>query len=390
MGRFAYSWRDGCDTTLLVDGDRFFPAMLAAIDAASESVVLVNYLVEPGACLERFAAALTAAAGRGVEVYVLADRFGAYAARDELKQLADAKVNLAWFNPARPWPPRLNLFRDHRKLLMVDGATGFIGGFCITDDFDPASSDQPWHDLALRLKGPVVSDMHAEFAHDWQVYAGGRPELPTTTASAGQGRCRLLRNHPLQRREIRHRVASVVAGARHRAWIATPYFAPSFRLLRELRRAARRGVDTRLLLSGTATDQPLVRSAGWRFYGRLLRDGVRIFEYQERCLHMKAQLIDDLAAVGSCNLDHWGMRWNRDAQVETTHAPAIASLQQLFTTDFAASKEITSELYRDRSLGARLSQRFSALIDAWLVRSAYRGQLRAYRAYRRAARRSGR
>ncbi len=381
--KYRYPWRQMSPSALMIDGGSFFPEMLKAIDDARESVVLVIYMVHPGQCLDRFGNALASAAGRGIEVRVLADAFGGYPAREELEELADRGVILSWFNPPQLWPPRTNLLRDHRKLLVIDGHTGFIGGFCLADEFDPAETDRPWHDIVIRIAGGPARDMLAEFERDWVRYSGTSSGITAAEEIQGGTRARLLRNHPLRRREIRHRVARQARAAKKRLWLCTPYFAPARRLLRELQGAAARGVDVRLLLSGPATDRPLVRSAGWRYYGRLLRAGARIFEYQDRCLHMKAVLADDWLCAGSCNLDHWNMRWNRDANIETADQSLVAALGGLFEDDFASAREITLDDYRERTLTERISQRFSAIIDALVVRNAYRRQLRIFRSQNR-------
>lgn len=379
--KFEYPWRDGHRLALHVDGGEFFPAMLDAIGGAEESVALVIYQVASGKCADRWIDALAAAARRGLDVYVLADRFGAFPARSELDALTDAGVRLAWFNPPRLFRPLVNLFRDHRKLLVIDGRVGFIGGYCLTDEFDPKCTDRPWHDMAIEVEGPTVADMLSELERDWDTYGEGDVAIVAKDAKPGTARTRLVRHHPRRRRDIRRAAHERMQTARERLWFVTPYFAPTRRMRRALRRAARRGVDVRLLLSGPITDHPTVRTAGWRHYGRLLRAGARIFEYQDRALHMKAVLVDDWVCAGSCNFDHWGMRWNRDANLETDAQDLVRAFATMLSHDFSASDEITLAEHRARPLFDRVRQWFGSFVDLWIVRSAYRSQLRATRAH---------
>lgn len=365
------------DYALLVDGIEFFPAMLAAIAGARQHVLLEMYLWESGRVSDLFVNALGAAAQRGVRVHILLDDFGSRGMNGgDRKRLREQGAELAFYNPVHHRQLRLMLKRDHRKLLTVDGRVAFVGGACITDDFDPASSSAPaWHDLMLRIRGPCVTDWEALFAATWR-FAVGQPisaivERPSLDGPA-----------PAQRREDGRVVGSAKAGApaimrtlisrtrksRHRIWIATAYFAPTRRLRRALMRAARNGRDVRLLLAGPETDLSGVRHAGRRFYGRLLRSGVRIFEYQPACLHAKFALCDDWATIGSSNFDHWTLRWNLEANQEVMDSDVIGRLAMLFQHDLSLSREWTREAWRQRGWRARLFERFFGALDAWLMR----------------------
>ncbi len=371
-----YDWHDKHDLALFIDGDAFFPEMLGAIDEARGSIVLCIYQVTPGACADRWCERLAAAAKRGVEVRVMVDAFGGFPARKTLRELREDGVTLCWFNPVQLRHPVRNLFRDHRKLLVVDGCTGFIGGFCLTDGFDPAFTDRPWHDMTMRVRGPCVADMLTEIDRDWRLHAG--EALGVTAASPptdGPYRCRLVRNHPRGIREIRRAGQRRMRAARRRIWLVTPYFAPSRRFRRILRRAARRGVDVRLLLSGPETDHETVRSAGQRHYGRLLRAGARIAEYPDRCLHMKTLIVDDAVSGGSCNFDHWGLRWNRDVNLEIDGGDIVAEFARQFEADFDRSDEVTRQAHQERPLLVRIRQWLAGFVDTQLVRQAYRRQL---------------
>ncbi len=356
--------------------------MLDAIDSAADSIVLAIYQVRPGDCLSQWRDRLAAAGARGVAVNIMVDGVGSADARSILDELADtAKVTLRWFNPVSLNRPFSILFRDHRKLLLIDGRVGFIGGFCLLDESDPNFTETPWHDLMLRVTGPCIEDMYAEVERDWLRQGGKAFAVAMAQTGDGPDRCRLTRNHPRGIREIRRSAVAHIRSAQHRAWLVTPYFSPPRRLLRALRRAARRGVDVRLLTAGAAIDHEIVRNASWRFYGRLLRAGVRIFEYQGRMLHMKALLVDDWMSAGSCNLNHWELRWNHDANIEVEKSEVIGALAAQLEADFASSFEITREAYHRRPWWQRVAQWFAGLIESRLLRLAYQRQLFLIRKY---------
>jgi phosphatidylserine/phosphatidylglycerophosphate/cardiolipin synthase-like enzyme len=159
-----------------------------------------------------------------------------------------------------------------------------------------------------------------------------------------------------------------IRGAEKRVWIATAYFIPSWKIRRLLRQAAHRGIDVRLLLPGPRTDHPAVRHAGRRFYGRLLQNGVRIFEYQPRFLHAKLLLCDEWLSVGSSNIDRWNLRWNLEANLECLGGQVVKQAEALFNQDFEQCEEIKLEAWRERPWRRRLLEWFWGKIDQWLER----------------------
>jgi phosphatidylserine/phosphatidylglycerophosphate/cardiolipin synthase-like enzyme len=156
------------------------------------------------------------------------------------------------------------------------------------------------------------------------------------------------------------------AAATGRAWVMSAYFVPSRRFRKALRRAARRGVDVRLLVPGPRTDHPWVRQAARRFYGKLLRNGVRIFEYQPRMLHAKMILCDEWVSIGSSNLDRWSFMWNLEANQEIADRRASDAAAALFVADFAASRQLSRRYWRERAWLDRLRERIAGTLDRWL------------------------
>jgi len=342
-----FPWHDGNQGIVHRNGDAFFPAMLQAIAEAREFVLLEMYLVESGRVATGFIDALVAAAGRGVKVWLLFDAFGSLGlAGHDAGRLSHANLQLAYFNPfrLRQLFHLDRLFRDHRKLLVVDGKCAFVGGTGLTDDFDPAVSPQSyWRETMVEMQGPVVADWVELFRQVWR--RATRRELPLAgavhAAPAGALRCRVASSCAPVHREIKRSFIVYARRARERIWLVTPYFVPSSKIRRTLRSAARNGVDVRVLVPGAFSDHPLVTRIGRRFYPRLLLSGVRIFEYQPRFLHYKAVLCDNWLSLGSANFDRWNLRWNLEANQEILDAGFAGRFAGMFADDCTEAAEIS-------------------------------------------------
>jgi phosphatidylserine/phosphatidylglycerophosphate/cardiolipin synthase-like enzyme len=372
----ATPWRYGNQFELLSDSERFFGRMLAAIDAARAYVLLEMYLVQSGRLAERFIAALTAAAGRGVRVSALLDGFGALGLRaQDRRRLIAGGVQLRLYN-VLGWRKRFgNFLRNHRKLLLVDGTSAFVGGAGITDDFaEHTSAGGPWRDLMVEIRGPVLHDWERLFGSTWDnSNSNDGMALAATTTPAREDPGAALPLRPCAGRVVAsagwHRsglASSVVAHvgrARRRVWLVSAYFVPSRRLRRALRRAAHRGVDVRLLLPGSLTDHPVVRHAAHRHFGRLLRHGVHIFEYQPRVLHAKMVICDDWVSIGSSNLDRWSFTWNLEANQEIDDHDFANEAARVFIEDCQQSVQLDRHAWPRRGLGRRLREYLIGFID---------------------------
>jgi cardiolipin synthase A/B len=368
--KFQFPWRRGNRFELLVDGHVYFPRMLEAIERACRYILLEIYLFESGTVANHFIEALVRAASRGVAVKVLIDDFGAARLQDgDRARLTGAGVDLLFYNPVhlRQWFG--NMFRDHRKLLIVDGEVAFVSGTGITDEFDnlkkPARS---WRETAVRISGPVLTDWQELFVRVWSRHAAQELILPTPAplAESADMRGRVAIASPLRAQDIRRSLFRRVRDAGQRVWLATAYFVPSRKLLRALKRAAQQGVDVRLLLPGRHTDHPAIRHAGRRFYSSLLRHGVRIFEYQPRFLHAKTLLCDQWVSIGSSNFDRWNFRWNLEANQEVDNPGFAASVHAMFEADLNVSVEIDKEQWRRRRWITRLREHLWGRVDMWL------------------------
>ena len=379
----VFPWRKANRFRLLIDGPQFFPAMLEAIARAERRVDLELYLVEDGGCLERLLEVLLAVAARGVRVRCLFDGFGCLKmGQTSRDRLAAAGVELRLYNPLALRLKFRNLHRDHRKLLLVDGCTGFVGGAGATDQFwNPQRPDEHWHEVMVEMSGPLLQDWQALFDAQWVNCQRRRiwqlplprkiPRIPLLPTGSGLGRVAYAAAR--QHTDILHSLLHNLRRAQTRIWLATPYFLPTGKVRRALIYAARRGVEVRLLLTSRNTDHPPVRYAGQRFYPRLLRAGVRIHEYQPHFSHLKMVLVDDWVSVGSCNFDHWNLRWNLEANLEAIDPALTEQVVQSFERDFQHSQEIDLRSWYARPLHMRLYQRMWGWLDRLLVNIFNRG-----------------
>ncbi|MDH3716169.1 MAG: phosphatidylserine/phosphatidylglycerophosphate/cardiolipin synthase family protein [Gammaproteobacteria bacterium] len=373
-----FPWRENNRFDCLRDGVEFYPAMLRAIRGARDFVAMEMYLVQPGRVLTRFVDALLDATRRHVRVYLLLDDFGVRGlAPRERHLLNKSSIHVCYFNPLKIFKFRLNLIRDHRKVLLVDDRIAFVGGAGISDSFD-VEDETPWRDNMLRIEGDCARDWQRLFASNWKLWSRLPIELPPRgNPSSREGlRGRVVGGQYVSARELRRTIVNHVRKAQRRVWISSAYFLPPLKLNTALRRAARRGVDVRLLVPGEHTDHPAVRSASQRFYLRMLHAGIRIFEYQPRFMHAKTVLCDDLVSMGSCNLDRWSLRWNLEANQEIEDAGVAAQFYDMFQADVEDSIEITLPAWLARSYWSRIRERLWGWLETWLVRRSYRAQLR--------------
>jgi cardiolipin synthase A/B len=368
----SWPWRSGNHFQLLDDNERFFERMLQTIESATAYVLLEMYLVESGIIAGRFVEALGRAARRGVRVCVIFDGFGSLGLGAGYRRtLISAGVELRTFNPIALRARLQNFLRDHRKLLLVDGNTAFTGGTGLTDEFAvPGPPGQPWRDLMVEITGPVVADWQRAFDRTWR-RSGAElglavPSVFPPVAEGADGRVSL--SEARARSMLANGVVRRIEVARERAWIMSAYFVPSRRFRKALRRAARRGVDVRLLVPGPKTDHPWVRHAARRFYGKMLRSSVRIFEYQPRMLHAKMIISDDWVSIGSSNLDRWSFKWNLEANQEVQNAAFAAIAAAVFEGDCAQSEILSRRSWPQRAWIGRLQERVAGVLERMLDR----------------------
>ncbi|MBG6073974.1 MULTISPECIES: cardiolipin synthase ClsB [unclassified Polaromonas] len=332
-------WVGGNRFQLLENGEEFFPRVFESIAGARHEVVLETFILFEDKVGLALHAALLAAASRGVQIDLTIDGFGSPdLSPDFISALTQAGIRVHVFDPApRLWGWRTNVFRRmHRKIVVVDGQRAFVGGINYSADHLADFGPEAKQDYSVEIEGPIVSVIHT-FVH--KALAAGKRN--TGRGLAGQLRERIAdRAHLLTNRwradstpageaeaifvtrdnrkhttDIEQHYRIAIRAARHRVVIANAYFFPGYRLLREMRRAARRGVQVRLILQGEP-DMAIVKTAANLLYDQLLSAGVQIFEYCERPLHGKVAVSDDTwSTVGSSNLDPLSLSLNLEANV---------------------------------------------------------------------------
>ena len=360
--------------------------MLAAVAGARDRIAMEIYWIESGVIGGRFIDALTEAAGRGVEVFVLIDDFGSsdLDARDR-RRLTAAGVHLACYNPLRFRLGWGNLARDHRKLVLVDDHYAFVGGAGISDDFDGADG---WRENMLRIEGDCVADWWTLFANNWRCWSDRAcPAMNPRPAGAMPGRV-LAGPGRVGRRPIERAAVRAIARSCRRVWLVTPYFLPPLGLRQALVKARRSGADVRLLLPAEhSCDLPAVQAAGQCWYEWFLRRGVRIFEHRVGMTHQKLLLADDRVLIGSANFDRWGLRWHLEAD-QAVHSRTFAERTAgMLERDFATARELDFEDWYQRSFVARLRERFWGRIEALGARIAQRQRINHVRRGRTGGRR---
>jgi len=312
-------WLPGNGAQLLENGEAFFPAVFDAIRGAQHEVVVETFILFEDKVGLELHAVLCEAARRGVQVDLLIDGFGSPdLSADFVDELAAAGVHLRTFDPGRRWfGMRMNVLRRmHRKIVVVDGVRAFIGGINYAADHLADFGPEAKQDYAVELQGPIVDELRHFALHAIRNPRPPPPRQPPQQPAAGSAQAMLVtRDNVRHRNDIEQHYRIAIRAARKRVLIANAYFFPGWRMLHELRRAARRGVDVCLILQGQP-DVPLARKAASLLYEHLQQDGVRIYEYCERPLHGKVAVVDDdWATVGSSNLDPLSLSLNLEANV---------------------------------------------------------------------------
>ena len=342
--------------------------MLAAIDRARSCVFLEMYIFAADTTGREFRDHLAAAALRGVRVMVLADAWGSWTTPEQFwtpLRAAGAQVRL--FHPIRRG---LFPFRNHRKLLLVDDESAWLGGMNVADEYRTGRGGQaPWRDFLLAVEGPEVARLHRSFLRMWvraerplAMRALFRRRAPVD-GELPEGSVRFIASGPGETARLAlqtHR--EVIRGARVRLDLAMGYFFPPGRILRELRRAVGRGVRVRLLV-GSGTDVPAMRWAARGLYGRLLRAGIEVYEYFPAILHAKLAVADDTVLVGSANLDLRSDRLNHELTAVVFDPVLAAVARQAFEADLTRSERIELAVWRKRSRFDKARE----LISYWLV-----------------------
>jgi cardiolipin synthase len=360
----------GNTVALLRDGREAFPAMLEAIEQARSTVLLEFYWFDSDRTGQRFAEALERATERGVEVVVIYDSFGSLDAdRGQFARLRQAGAYVLEYNPIAPWRrhyglPNL-LRRDHRKILVVDDRVAFTGGINLGDYWAPEEDGgADYRDDMVRVEGPAARALGDLVRAMWRKHGKTPLRQPSAAPDAGSDAVQVLgQNFIAHQDAITRAYRRAIGLSRHRVWLRNSYFLPSGRMCRALESAASRGIDVRVLVPGIS-DVRLVTHATRSVYTRLLRAGVRIYEWQDQVLHAKSALVDDWSTVGTFNIDHFSVMINAEVNVGVMDGAFTAQMQESFERDFSLAHEIDAHEHRFRPLIARLLELLTYVVRA--------------------------
>ncbi|MBI2565888.1 MAG: cardiolipin synthase ClsB [Candidatus Schekmanbacteria bacterium] len=361
--------------SLLIDGAQTYAAMIAALAEATWVICLETYIFREDEIGRGFAEVLIDRALRGVQVNLLLDAWGTSLSSPFLGRLEECGVRAHFFNPIRFHGPLGRVLsrlrrRNHSKVLLIDGVIGFVGGQNIGREY--AGSEHGggnWRDTHTRIEGPAVKELTYFFSRRW-ARAGGQ-ELRDAPATAGGRRPdphvkAITSDLRRSRRAILRAYVAALRTAQRRLFITNAYFLPPGLVLRALCRAARRGVDVRIILAGSTDVLPILLAAR-HVYGRLLAAGVRLYEWQGRILHAKTATVDGFwSTVGSANLDFQSLRRSREVNIVISSEDFAAQMERLFLEDVASCEEVTMEAWQRRSLSERIVSWIAFWFREWL------------------------
>lgn len=372
----------GNKVTLLYDGPQTMASMMEAIAAAKDHINLETYIFDQDEIGLQFAQLLIARQKAGVQVHIIYDAVGTHGTPQIFfDSMRDAGIRLVAFNPINPltvlghWSPNN---RDHRKLLVVDGKVAFTGGVNISGTYANSSffrsskrnsTNVGWRDTHIRVEGPAVAAMQWEFLTSWAGQPS--PELSDNNffpplSNAGDKLVRVLASGPDADQDIYAAHVLAIKSAVKAIHITSAYFVPDVQVLQALTRAARRGVDVKVILPGV-TDVGLVFYAGQSFYDEMLSSGIRVYELQISVLHAKTAVIDRLwSTVGSTNIDMRSFLHNYELNVVVLDNAFAESLESAFDEDLQYSVEVTAEQWAKRPFSRRLKEWAARRLAYWL------------------------
>ena len=352
---------------ILLNGDQIFPATLAMVRAARRNINFAQYFYEGGPPAIELAEAFAERCSAGVKVNVLLDAVGALLMPSELKdRMKEAGCRVELFRPLSPFALQRTNFRNHRRILVVDGEVGKTGGSGISEDWSGDGRQKGhWRDTDVLVEGPVVAQLQGAFAENWLETTGvalGGPEYFPKSGLRPRGSvdAQLVRSAP---KNGSHAVYTMLllamASAQRSISITNPYFLPDDRMKEALMEAAQRGVQVTLLVP-KAIDNQLIRQASRSGFGELLLAGVRIYEYWPAYLHAKTMTVDGIwSTVGSANLDQRSFGLSDEISLVMYDARVARKLDAIFRDDLAYAQRVTYESWENRTLVSRFFELFS-------------------------------
>jgi len=369
-GAAGVPFLSGNSLKLLNNGDRFYPAMLEAIEQAKYSITIEAYIYWAGEIGMTFARALAAAGTRGVSVKILLDAVGSASVGSEILKILDSGgCHVAWYNPIRWNHLRRINNRTHRKSLIIDGRIGFTGGAGIADHWTgDAQDDKHWRDLQIRVEGPAVRPLQTGFAQNWLECTGelvtGPHFYPAPTPAGDLSLQTIMSSPETGASTVRVMYYLSISAARASIDIANPYFVPDHVSIDLFRDAVKRGVHVRVLVAGVSNDTLVTRYNSVRLYGALLDAGVELYEYNRTMMHHKIMMIDGLwSTVGTANFDNRSFAHNEESNVSVLNEGVARQLTESFERDIALSERVTKDAWQHRGLPHRAVEALASFVQ---------------------------
>jgi cardiolipin synthase A/B len=360
---------DGNRIASLLNGDQIFPAMLAAIRSAQSTITFETYIYWSGKVGQEFATALAERAEAGVRVHVLLDWLGSNRFDPKtLRELEEAGVEVERYRPLRWFSLSRMNSRTHRKILVIDGRLGFIGGVGIADQWSGhAQSPDHWRDSHFQVEGPAVAHLQAAFADNWmktRANVFNSAEYFPVLAAVGSSRAQVFKSSPREGGDsARLMFLLSISAARQRILIANSYFVPDARTIESLVTALKRGVHIEIIVPGRHIDTKITRRASRSQWGPLLKAGAKIYEFQPTMYHCKVMVIDDCwASVGSANFDNRSFRLNDEANLNVIDAAFAEEQAQVFERDKRSCCQVTLQEWEQRPWHEKLVERAAGLL----------------------------
>lgn len=368
---------EGNDVKLLIDGPRTFDAMFAALEKAERSIMLESYIIEDAEVALRLAELLKRKQAQGVRTYIIYDHVGSIGTSKEFfQELQDNGVSVCAFNPIsplkRPGYWGIN-HRDHRKIIVIDGHTGFTGGINISKVYSSGSflgsgskrspeeaATDGWRDTHMEIRGPAAYGLERMFRKTWSSQGCKGEMLPRSEvrpARAGPRVIEVIASGPKEENgDIYLSLLAAIDASKVSVHLTMAYFAPGQDMVQALVDAAQRGVDVSLVLPSLSDFKPVLY-AGRSYYEQLLAGGVKIFELQSAVLHAKTGVIDGVwSTVGSSNMDWRSFAMNDEVNVVVLGDDFGRDMEALFQRDVKASRQIDLKAWRERSTTDRLKE----------------------------------
>ncbi|VFQ45686.1 cardiolipin synthase [Desulfoluna butyratoxydans] len=357
----------GNDVELLIDGDQTFESIFTGMDAAKEYILVQFFIVKNDGLGQRLRDKMIERARAGIDVYFLYDEIGCHSLpRSYLNALREAGVEVSAFGTTQGRGNRFQLnFRNHRKIVVTDGTTAWVGGHNVGDQYLGLSPKfGHWRDTHVRIVGPSVLAVQLAFLEDWYWATRSFVELDWLAALTRQGDkvVHIIPSSPADPQETTGLLfLEAITTARDRIWIASPYFVPDEGIIAALKLADLRGVEVKILIPDDP-DHKLVYLTAFTFLRDLKGTDIKIFRYQKGFLHQKVMLVDhDAAVVGTANLDNRSFRLNFEISALVVDAPFAAKVEAMLKEDFAHSRLMTPTELDDKPFWFRFAARAARL-----------------------------